>query len=148
MGLGVTREEIETYLQEQGIADPSVLDTAVLAELAMNLKDLMIFGGYAQLVKGQYFIMGASEEAIYLITLKKLTGKINHKVPAIKIPVNELEEIIVKRGTLQHSIAFLGHTQEMRVRVAKIAVGAKFHGQNIENLLTKLETINKQLLAK
>lgn len=143
MGLVLTIDEIHTHLTELGLMSPELEETLVYAQVTPSAGSLFLFGAYAQMLKGAYFVMGLEKERIVLIPLNKISGKIDKKLEPIFIPHEELDGVFIKRGKIQHSVTFLGEDQELPLKLGNIVMGMKWHKEHLQHTLGELEKLQK-----
>lgn len=143
MGLILSIDEINEHMDQLGLLNPQTKRTLVYGQVMPNAGQLFLFGAYAQLVKGAYFVMSLEENRIILIPLSKISGKIDKKAEPIFIPHEELEGIILKNGMMMHSATFLGKEQELTLKFAKNGIGMKWHKENLNNTMRELEKLQK-----
>lgn len=141
MGLILTHEEIVAYLQEQGLHHPLIEETLVYAQVMPTVGQFFLFGQYAQLVKGSYFVLGLDEDQVVLLPLHKVTGKIDRKVEPMFIPFNKIDDIKIKNGMMWYSVTIQGEGHELPLKLAKHALGMKWHKNNLAPVLKMLENI-------
>lgn len=141
MALVLTIKEIIEHLEQLGLWNPATERTVVYAQVNPSMGQFFLFGAYAQLIKGKYFVMCLEENRVILIPLSKLSGKIDKKLEPIFIPHEELEGVYIKRGKMMHTVIFIGEEEELPLNLSKVAVGMKWHKNNLETVMTELEAL-------
>lgn len=141
MGLILSHEEILDYLEENNLRNDLTEGALVYAQVMPSAGQFLLFGPYAQLVKGSYFVLTVDKERLILIPLHKLTGKIDRKVDPMFIPFAEIEQIKIKNGLLWYTVTIVGEGQELPLKLSKNAVGMKWHKNNLEPTIHILENM-------
>lgn len=139
MGLMLSEKEIMTYLDAKGLLSPMTESTAVWAQIMPSVGSLVVFGAYAQLLKGSYFILCMEEDKVVLLPVHKVTGKMDTKKEPIIIPFEELDSVEVGKNVLLHKVTFTAGEQVMPLKINKIAAGTKWHKNNLEKALVEIE---------
>lgn len=142
MGLMLQEAEVLARLEEFGLRNENTEQTMVYAQVMPNMGSYFLWGPYAQLVKGQYFVMCLDEDRVILIPLGKVSGKIDKKLDPIVIPKEELDEVKVKRGRMMHTVKLKGDEVELPLKLSAIAMGLPWHKRNLGRVMEELQVLS------
>ncbi|MER2226629.1 MAG: hypothetical protein ABS916_06180 [Carnobacterium sp.] len=139
MGLMLSEKEILANLEDNGLLSPMTESTAVWAQIMPSTGSLVLFGAYAQLAKGSYFILCMEQDKVILLPVHKVTGKIDAKKEPIIMPFEELDSVEVGKNALLHKVTFTAGERVMPLKINKIAAGTKWHKNNLEKALAEIK---------
>lgn len=139
MGLMLQEEEVLARLEEFGLRNANTAETMVYAQVMPNMGAYFLWGAYAQIVKGQYFVMCLDEDRVILLPLGKISGKIDKNLDPIVVPMAELDEIQVKRGRMMHTVKLKGDEMELPLKLSAIAMGLPWHKRNLDRVMKQLQ---------
>lgn len=139
MGLMLSEKEILANLEANGLLSPMTESTAVWAQIMPSTGSLVLFGAYAQLAKGSYFILCMEQDKVILLPVHKVTGKIDAKKEPIIMPFEELDSVEVGKNALLHKVTFTAGERVMPLKINKFAAGTKWHKNNLETALAEIE---------
>ena len=135
MGLILQIEEVHQHLEDHSLLTPELKETLVYAQVMPSTGQLLLFGSYATLMNGAYYVMGLEAERVVLVPLNKLTGKIDKKVEPVFIPHEELVDVYSKKGRMMNSVTFTGDEQALTVKISKVALGMRWHKEHIQRFM-------------
>ena len=139
MGLMLSEKEILANLEANGLLSPMTESTAVWAQIMPSTGSLVLFGAYAQLAKGSYFILCMEQDKVILLPVHKVTGKIDAKKEPIILPFQELDSVEVGKNALLHKVTFTSGERVMSLKISKFAAGTKWHKNNLEKALAEIK---------
>lgn len=138
MGLMLSENEIVEYLDTKGLLSSMTESTAVWAQIMPSVGSLLVFGAYAQLAKGSYFILCMENDKVILLPVHKVTGKMDSKKEPLIIPFEELESVEVGKNSLMHKVTFTAGEQILPLKINKQAMGTKWHKNHLKKALTEI----------
>lgn len=142
MALTLQEADVLARLEEFGLRNANTEQTMVYAQVMPNMGSYFLLGPYAQLFKGQYFVMCLDGDRVILIPLGKLSGKIDKKLDPIVIPQEELEQVTIKRGRMMHTVKLKGEGMELPLKLSKVAMGLSWHKNNLERTMEQLQAFS------
>ena len=138
MGLMLSEKEILANLEVNGLLSPMTESTAVWAQIMPSTGSLVLFGAYAQLAKGSYFILCMEQDKVILLPVHKITGKMDSKKEPIIMTFEELDSVEVGKNALLHKVTFTAGERVMPLKINKVAAGTKWHKDHLEKALTEI----------
>ncbi|MGO4994194.1 hypothetical protein [Jeotgalibaca porci] len=148
MGLILKIEEVHEHLAAFNLLTPELQETLVYAQVMPSTGQFLLFGAYATLINGAYYVMGLEKERVVLVPLNKLTGKIDKKIEPIFIPHGELVDVQCKKGRMMNSVTFTGDEQELTVKISKVAMGMRWHKDNIPAFMDGAMALEAKVATK
>ncbi len=139
MGLMLSEKEIIAYLDANSLLNPMTESTAVWAQIMPSTGSLLVFGAYAQLLKGSYFVLCMEQDKVILLPVHKVTGKMDYKKEPLIIPFEELDSVEVGKNMLLHKVTFTAGEQILPLKINKMATGTKWHKNHLEKALAEVE---------
>lgn len=143
MGLVLSFEEIQEHMNQHGLWNSYTEQTVIYAQVNPTAGQVFLFGGYAQLLKGQYYVMSLEKDRIILLPLGKLSGKIDKKLDPVIIPHEELEGIYIKKGKMMNTVILLGEEEELPLKISKVVMGMKWHKERLDFTMQELEKLQE-----
>lgn len=147
MGLILQIDEVHEHLKSHNLLTPELKETLVYAQVMPSTGQLLLFGQYAALINGAYYVMGLEADRAVLVPLNKLTGKIDKKVDPVFIPYTELVDVHVKNGRIMNSVTFTGDEQELTVKITKMALGMRWHKENMQRFMDGVKALEAKIVT-
>lgn len=140
-------EEVHQHLEERNILTPELKETLVYAQVMPSTGQLLLFGSYATLMNGAYYVMGLEADRVVLVPLNKLTGKIDKKIEPIFIPHEELVDVYSKKGRMMNSVTFTGDEQALTLKISKVALGMRWHKDNMQRFMDGVRELEAKVVT-